>query len=152
MYRPPPILLSFTLAGILSKRLEDLCFRLGPARAPRRSTHTHTASQQSLWLGLQRSLIVIDTPTLVLGRRASPRWALSPPVVLAGSANSTSRQPVLPPSNSSLPPAPRGRAGGLRAQPFPKKHFERSDSSAAPHRPPVPLYGYPKGPLLARNL
>lgn len=55
-----------------------------------------------MWLGLQRSLIVIDTPTLVLGRRASPRRALSPLVVLTGSANSTSRQPVLPPSNSSL--------------------------------------------------
>lgn len=100
-----------------------------PKRAP------HIASQQSLWLGLQRSLIVIDTPTLVLGRRASPRRALSPPVVLAGSANSTSRRPILPTSNFSLPPR---RDGGSRAHPPPRtalwRHLGHSDSSAAPPR------------------
>ena len=92
----------FHSCGHTLQETRRLCFRLGHARALGRSLRAHTASQQSLWLGLLRSLIVIDTPTLVLGRRASPRWALSPPVVLAGSANSTSRQPVLPPSNFSL--------------------------------------------------
>lgn len=93
-----------------------LCFRLDPARRPRRRP-PHIVSQQSLWLGLQRSLIVIDTPTLVLGRRASPRWALSPLVVLAGSANSTSRRPILPTSNFSLPPLGDGES---RAHPPPR--------------------------------
>ena len=102
----------FHSCGHTLQETRRLCFRLGHARALGRSLRAHTASQQSLWLGLLRSLIVIDTPTLVLGRRASPRWALSPPVVLAGSANSTSRQPVLPPSNFSL------LYRGLRARPL----------------------------------
>lgn len=102
----------FHSCGHTLQETRRLCFRLGRAHAYSRSHGAHTASQQSLWLGLLRSLIVIDTPTLVLGRRASPRWALSPPVVLAGSANSTSRQPVLPPSNFSL------LYRGLRARPL----------------------------------
>jgi len=77
-------------------------------------TARHKASQQNLWLGLLRSLIVIDTPTLVLGRRASPRRALSPPVVLEGSVNFTSRPPILPSSNFSMPSR---RREGLRAHP-----------------------------------
>jgi len=117
----------FHSCGHTLQETRRLCFRLGHARGPDRSLPARTASQQSLWLGLLRSLIVIDTPTLVLGRRASPRRALSPLVVLAGSANSTSRQPVLPPSNFSLPSTPKSRARGLRVIPPPKRHFGRSD-------------------------
>jgi len=93
----------FHSCGHTLQETRRLCFRLGPAAPPSRSTGNYRASQQSLWLGLQRSLIVFDTPTLVLGRRASPRRALSPLVVLVESAYSTSRQPILPPSNFSLP-------------------------------------------------
>ena len=67
----------FHSCGHTLQETRRLCFRLGRARAHGRSHGAHTASQQSLWLGLLRSLIVIDTPTLVLGRRASPRHRLS---------------------------------------------------------------------------
>lgn len=60
------------------------------------------ACQQCLRPGLQRSLIVIATPALVLGRKDTPRRALSPPVVLRGSMNSTSRRAILPPSKCFL--------------------------------------------------
>lgn len=104
-----------------------------PRTAPPRRL-PHIASQQSLWLGLQRSLIVIDTPTLVLGRRASPRWALSPLVVLAGSANSTSRRPILPTSNFSLSPR---RDGGSRAHPPPRTRSGGTLGTQIKARPPL---------------
>lgn len=123
----------FHSCGHTLQETRRLCFRLGHARAADRSFDAHTASQQSLWLGLLRSLIVIDTPTLVLGRRASPRRALSPPVVLTGSANSTSRQPVLPPSNFSLPPY---WPGGCARVLLPKKALWALRLKRGPRQPP----------------
>jgi len=99
----------FHSCGHTLQETRRLCFHLGPARGLQ---PTHTASQQRLWRRLPRSLIVFSIYALILGRRASPRWALSPPVVLAGSANSTSRQPILPPSNFSLLAHARGRGNG----------------------------------------
>lgn len=93
MYGTPPTLLSFTLAGILSKRLEDYAFALAFPYG--------TACEQGLLPGLQRSLIVIATPALVLSHGDTARRALSPQVVLQGSMNSTSRPAILPPSECS---------------------------------------------------
>jgi len=107
MYGAPPTLLSFTLAGILSKRLEDYAF--AAARAPWCPSlfvffwlEGACACQHGLRPGLQRSLIVIAPLALVLGLRGTPRRAPSHPVVLAGSMNSTSRRPILPPSECSV--------------------------------------------------
>jgi len=61
----------------------------------------HTTRWQNLWLGLQRSLIIFDTLTLVLYRRASSRHALSPLLVLIGSVNSTSVRSIPVTSNYS---------------------------------------------------
>jgi len=94
MYGTPPTLLSFTLAGILSKRLEDYAFAL--------AFPCGSACEQGLLPGLQRSLIVIATPALVLSHGDTARRALSPQVVLQGSMNSTSRPAILPPSHVLL--------------------------------------------------
>jgi len=126
----------FHSCGHTLQETRRLCFHLGPARGLQ---PTHTASQQRLWRRLPRSLIVFSIYALILGRRASPRWALSPPVVLAGSANSTSRQPILPPSDFSLLPPPkyRGRPGIARtpsASLAGSRHLGHSDSNAVPLR------------------
>ena len=88
----PSILLSFKLAIILPLESKNLVSRGFPNNLGK--GFTGISSWYSLWLELQRYLIIFDPLTLVPHRQIRPRVQLSHQVITGGSLNFTSSPPV----------------------------------------------------------